>query len=126
MVWVGFNQDDWIFFDKVAFNADGQLFTWDIDYENKHTQVMWGGIAEWTGQEDVEPTTKARFLNDGIDTTLFNAELVDQMTLLANAKIAKIRFSGQGYRDHIVTDQEKANLKTFIELYGQYEDLGSD
>ena len=31
-IFVGFEQPDWIFFDHIIFNADGNKFTWLFDY----------------------------------------------------------------------------------------------
>jgi len=100
----GFKRSDWIFFDTITFKVDGTKFTWDTDYSDKKTQVVGGGqIAEWTVKSD-----------------LVSHDLVGQMTMIANSKSAKMRFSGEGYIDHVVTTSEKNNLKILLELYSYY------
>lgn len=103
----GFKQDDWVFMDKIIFNVDGERFQWDIGFGDRESQVLWGGIAEWTVQR-----------------SFFNNDLLDQMQKVVNGKSVKMRFSGrEGFRDHTVTAAEKANIKLFLELYGYYENL---
>lgn len=104
VAYAGFNRSDWIFFDTITFNVDGTKFTWDTDYSDKKTQVLGGGeIAEWT-----------------IRDSLTNPDLIRQMTMIANSKSAKMRFSGEGYIDHVVTTSEKNNIKILLELYSYY------
>ncbi len=67
--------------------------------------------------ETVDALKELNFYDNGV----LSSKLIQQMTQLSNANIAKMRFQGQGYRDHVLTDNEKANLKTFIELYYCYE-----
>jgi len=122
-VWVGFQQRDWIFFQKVIFNADGEIFSWTVNFQDRHTQVLWGSISEWVGQVPASPEEIASLQKYGVDSSLLNADLINQMRKLANAKSSKIRFQGQGYRDHVVTDDEKANLNNFLDLYQLYCDL---
>jgi hypothetical protein len=103
----GFQQDDWVFTDEIIFNVDGELFTWELEYGDRQTQVQYGGIAEWV--------TKHSF--DGTD-------LVNQMEKVANGKTVKMRFGGsEGHSDHVVTESEKANMKLILELYTYYENL---
>lgn len=99
----GFEQDDWIFFENIKINVDGEVTEWDVSYGDRQTQVMNGGVAEWTVKVD------------GINT-----DLLPTMEKIANSKTAKIRFSGSGYRDHTVTKAEKANIKLLLELYNCY------
>jgi tetratricopeptide (TPR) repeat protein len=105
IITVGFEQDDWVFTDKIIFKADNEKFEWYLDsLKDRQTQVIWGGVAEWV-----------RKINE------LDKDLVNQMEKLANANEAKIRFQGQGYRDHVLTQDEKENLKLFLELYYYYE-----
>ena len=119
----GFQQSDWIFFKRIIFDADGDKFTWNASgFGDTQTQVIWGGIAEWMGKaaadaETVDALKEFNFDDNGV----LSSELIQQMTKISNANVAKMRFQGQGYRDHVLTNNEKENLKTFIELYGCYE-----
>lgn len=103
----GFEQEGWVFFDKVTVNCDGTIESFEVGFSERQTQVVGGGtIAEWT--------TKVVFPLGTDDGTLALIERI------STAKSAKIRFSGTGYRDHVVTKTEKANLATFIELYNEF------
>jgi len=105
IITVGFDQNDWIFTDRVIFKADEEKFEWVIDsLKDRQSQVFMGGIAEWIRK-----------------ISSLDKDLINQMEKLANAKDAKIRFQGQGYRDHVVRDDEKANLLLFLELYKCYQ-----
>ena len=122
MIFAGFMQSDWVFFKSIIFDADGDKFTWDASgFGETETQVLWGGIAEWMLKAaiDVETIDAVKQYID-IDNRV-SSELIQQMTKISNANVAKMRFQGQGYRDHVLTNNEKENLKTFIELYGCYE-----
>lgn len=125
VVCAGFKQEDWIFFENILFDADGYQFTWDISgLHDTNTEVFWGGIAEWTikfAVSDESAKLIEKYSDYLSDSNKGSNELVEQMTKLCYANTAKMRFNGQGYRDHILTDGEKANLRTFIELYSFYE-----
>jgi hypothetical protein len=117
----GFEQKDWIFFDNIIFDADGYKFTWDVSGLNQtFREVYWGGIAEWTVMTQVSKDM-ATFSQQNQHDNRLSSELVEQMSILANSTSAKMRFEGKGYRDHVLTSSEKANLETFMELYGYYE-----
>lgn len=108
---LGFNDDDWVFFERITFNADGDIWDRDISFSDRQTQVIGGGnIAEWT----VIPVGK-----------YFDEKFKEEAMKLANAKDAKIRFSGEGYRDHTLNEKEKLYIKNFIELLEIYENESS-
>ncbi len=118
----GFKQNDWIFFDSVIFNVDGKRFTWDLSgFNNTRREVFWGGIAEWTLRTYLPQETIDIAEEYNLEHKCISGELIEQMTQLSNANIAKMRFQGKGYKDHVLTINEKANLKTFLELYDCYE-----
>jgi tetratricopeptide (TPR) repeat protein len=121
-IFAGFEQPDWIFFDHIIFNADGNKFTWLFDYGEPRREVLGGTISEWAANFQGRVETLSAFDEINIDPgNLINVALIKEMTRLSNAKSAKIRFQGQGYRDHVLTNHEKENLKIFIELYDYYE-----
>jgi uncharacterized Zn finger protein (UPF0148 family) len=121
-VFAGFEQPDWIFFDHIIFNADGNKFTWLFDYGEIRREVLWGTISEWAAnfQGRVETLNVLDELNIQ-PGNMINVALIKEMTKLSSAKTAKMRFQGQGYRDHVLTSHEKENLKIFIDLYNCYE-----
>jgi len=100
----GFEQDDWVFTDRIIFNVDDEIFKWELSFGDRDTQVFWGGISEWTNKFS------------GLDK-----DLLEQMGKVVAAKKAKMRFEGSaGHRDHTITANEKANIKLLLELYGYY------
>ena len=121
-VFAGFEQSDWIFFDHIIFNADGNKFTWYFDFGEPRREVLWGTISEWVanfqGSVDTIDVLDELNISPG---NMINVALIQEMTQLSSAKTAKMRFQGQGYRDHVLTSHEKENLKLFIELYNCYE-----
>jgi tetratricopeptide (TPR) repeat protein len=121
-IFAGFEQPDWIFFDHIIFNADGNKFTWLFDYGEPRRKVLWGTISEWAAnfQGSVETIDVLDELNIH-PSNMINTALIQEMTQLSSAKTAKMRFQGQGYRDHVLTSHEKENIKIFIELYNCYE-----
>lgn len=110
---IGFVQRDWIFFQSIDFYYDGNTKSWTIDYFDRQDQVIWGGIVEWY----TVVYSKTNFLG----VARLRVDLLDIMRNLANGKDSRIRFSGQGSRDHKLTGSEKNNLKNFIELYNLLE-----
>ncbi|MCD9022605.1 hypothetical protein [Cohnella silvisoli] len=103
----GFEQDNWVFTDKIIFNVDGELFNWEIAYGDRQSQVQYGGIAEWVTQHSFS-----------------NNDLINQMQKVANGKSVKMRFDGsEGHRDHVVSESEKSNMKLILELYTYYDNL---
>lgn len=98
----GFENSDWIFFDKIYFNIDGNKYSIDVAYSEQNTQVHDNGnISEWT----IIPMEGNNNLS------------IDAFKKIAESKDAIIKFSGKGYIDHVITDSEKQNLKKAIELY---------
>lgn len=107
LIVAGFAQDDWVFFDEVSFLVDNQRFSWNVDYGDRFTDVGWGDISEWYFALAYE-----------------NSNLINQITKIVNSDSATMRFSGEGYRDHIITKKEKKDLKTLLELYSLYDQIG--
>ncbi|RXZ80331.1 hypothetical protein EBB07_19430 [Paenibacillaceae bacterium] len=104
---VGFEQEDWIFFDRVIFNVDGERFEWSIDYFDRKSDVLWGSIAEWT-----------------VRVSIMHESLMEEMEKVAAGSVVKMRFSGSdGFRDHTLTVDEKGNLKAMLELYSYYSSI---
>lgn len=104
---VGFHQEDWIFFEKVIFVTDNSRFEWELDYFDRKSQVG-NGIAEWY------TVVHSDFLA-GIQSNVKNvSSLINE---LITSKTATIRFQGNGYRDHTVTEKEKQSLKDLWNLY---------
>lgn len=108
-VCIGYQQSDWIFFDKVIFSIGEARHQWDLDYFSRGSEVIFGGdIAEWylVGHSE---------LLAGYDDRLKN--LTPIMDSIINSDNAVIRFQGNGYRDHTITSKEKQTLKDLWTLY---------
>lgn len=115
---VGFEQDDWIFMDKVTFDCDGKQFKWDVTYSDRETQVLGGGtISEWVSRLDSEPFS----LLSGIDSRIDNMQpLIDAMR---GASKVKVRFSGDGYRDVTISN---SHIQQVVDLWDIYQLLKED
>lgn len=110
---LGFEQRSWVFFEKIEFVYDGQKKTWTLDYLDRDSQVIWGGIAEWYS---------VYYDTSDYGNSKIKTDLLDLLESLGNAEQAIIRFSGDGHRDHTLTNAEKSNLKHFVELYKLLEE----
>lgn len=99
----GIVQDDWIFFDSLIINIDGDVTNISRNSFDKYTEAIGGGyIFEYS----------VLYLQK---YPLFNA-LVEKMI---NGNEIKIRFVGKpekGNADHIITVSEKENLAILYEL----------
>lgn len=100
---IGFENDDWIFFDTIYFNVDGNKYSINVEYSDQNTQVHGNGnISEWT--------------NISIEENSYGLT-IDDFKEIANSKSALIKFSGQGSITHEITAYEKEQLKNAIELF---------
>jgi tetratricopeptide (TPR) repeat protein len=103
----GFQQRDWVFFEKVIFVIDGSRYEWDVDYFDRGSQIG-NDIAEW-------------YLVVHSDILAgYGGQLKDLSSLLdslISSNNATMRFEGQGYRDHEVTNKEIQTLKDLWNLY---------
>lgn len=114
IICVGFQQNDWVFFKKVIFAIDDTRDTWDLDYFSRGSEVIFGGdIAEWYLVAHSE--LLAGYHSQAKDM----AKLMDSIIKSNNATI---RFQGDGYRDHIITNKEKQTIKDLWMLYGILEE----
>lgn len=109
----GFQQEDWIFTEQVAFAVGNYRETYIIDYNDRYTQIMNGGICEWMYLNDLEYGD----LFDPID------KLVSKIT---TSKKTTIRFGakGNGTRTHILSTSEKSNVRNmykFCVLLNRYK-----
>jgi len=99
---VGFVQDRFINYKKVVFDIDGEIVEYEVSDEYKKVQSGYGLVAEWS------------LLFYRYDKN------IDEIKKIANGKNVKIIFEGKKYRSHVLTKNEKDNLKLFVELYGFY------
>lgn len=114
---LGFEQDDWIFFDSIQFNIDGSRLVHETGWldDAKQTQVLWGAIAEWI---HVSALSDEAF---GISVDSLQS---DSFLKIAESSKTIMRFQGEGFRDHTVTDFEKQEIKRayhLMELAGKYD-----
>lgn len=102
---LGFQEDDWIFFNEITFNVDGDLTTVKIKKSDVQKDTIWGdGIYEYI------PLSQSKYAN------IF--KLTEK---IINGNEIKIRFSGdQYYTDYVITDKEKQGLRDIYELYKCY------
>lgn len=116
-LYTGFNQDDWIFMDDIVFACDNKRHEYKVDFSDRKTQVLTGnGIAEWYVMADD---------SDGSLTGLvsYATDLTDLINDISKSTNNKIRFSGQGFRDHTISVAEKNNV---LNLWKFYKLLKSD
>lgn len=105
---VGFHQNDWIFFKKVIFLIDDIKSEWGIEYFDRQTQVIHGGISEWMH------VIHSKLLSDSMSRIKNLKPLIDN---IIESKSTIIRFRGDGYRDHVVTTKEKQTIEDLWKLY---------
>lgn len=102
---LGFQEDDWVFFNEITFNVDGDLTTVKIKKSDVQKDTIWGdGIYEYIS------LSQSKYAN------IF--KLTEK---IINGKKVKVRFTGDKYyTDYIITDKEKQGLKDIYELYKCY------
>lgn len=102
---LGFIKNDWIFFEQIIFNVDGDLTTIDVQYNDVLRDVIGGGyIREYI------PLRESNYSN-----------IYKLIEKIINGKEVKVRFTGeQYYIDYVITDKEKAGLRDIYELYQCY------
>lgn len=102
---LGFQEDDWVFFNEITFNVDGDLTTVKIKKSDVQKDTIWGdGIYEYI------PLSQSKYSN------IF--KLVEK---IVNGNEVKVRFTGdQYYTDYVITNNEKQGLKDIYELYKCY------
>lgn len=108
---VGFNQEDWIFMDKITCNADGDIFELDFDPFDRKSDVGWGtGIHEWVEIPVLEDSALKDYNT--------NPNMINNLKKLGNAKKALIKFRGDTRsRDYELTNNEKKTILNIIELH---------
>lgn len=99
----GFHNRNWVFYDKVIFNADNKKFKFAVTH--KKTQITNFFVSEWN------------YFNNITD-----AGLLEVIAELIHAKEASITFYGSGTFTHVLTAKEREILKSFLELYRTYFD----
>lgn len=108
---VGFIQDKWLFFNRVIFDCDGKRTEWSIDYSDKKTQLLYGGeVAEWYTSAYIDIDDEINYIGKikGID---------DLMEDIKNSKSVTVYFSGDGTKDHLMTEDEKSDIINLWELF---------
>ena len=102
---LGFQEDDWVFFNAIIFNIDGELTTVEVKKSDVQKDTIWGdGIYEYI------PLSQSKYAN------IF--KLVEK---IVNGNKVKVRFTGdQYYTDYVITKNEKQGLKDIYELYKCY------
>lgn len=99
---VGFIADDWVFFDRIAISADGELvYEADFDSDETVTDVLNGGtVTEWA----IVPI-------DFISS--------DELEQICSSEKAIIRFQNtkkEAKFDHLLAEEEKSSLKHCYQL----------
>ncbi|MET3695709.1 hypothetical protein SAMN05877753_102761 [Bacillus oleivorans] len=95
----GFGDSDWLYLEAIAFLVDGEQFTWTVDYYSVMDDYDEYGVYEWMIiDESIQPM------------------LLDDLRKIANSKNAVLRFQGNGYIEHIITDKEKEQIRLFLDL----------
>jgi hypothetical protein len=97
-MWMGTSTEDWLFWERVIFNVDGQIETYHVERSDKETEVITGGVLEWT---DVllDETWEAQFRR------------------MAHASLVKVRFEGKYRRDVTLSEGTKDKLQLILDLY---------
>jgi hypothetical protein len=89
--------DDWLFIDQVIINTNGTNATYDWEFERDNGDGM---IWEWYDESVYDPST---------DQTLID---------IANAKTAKVKFSGEHYYNvKIITPAQRMAIKKMLKIY---------
>ncbi|KEJ91736.1 hypothetical protein JS73_09235 [Synergistes jonesii] len=96
----GFSKDDWIFMEKIVLNIDGSIETIYVPYDERKTEVIYGGsIKEWVD-----------FLGEG--------DIYSYISRIANSKTTLVKFRGEKYsRSFTVTENQKNAIKQVLKYY---------
>lgn len=96
----GFSQDDWVFFEEIQFNVDGNRFNWSFGPFETNTEVGWGAIYEWASV-----------------TNLYYDDLTNQLEMLATASTIEFRYKGDtNWRDETLTSTHQQQIDNALEL----------
>jgi hypothetical protein len=106
--------NEWIFFDEIIFALDDERVEIDVDYIFKENQVFsYNKLKEYT--------LLAHTYNKNELAEASDFDTIDDFTLLVeniiNSEKSKIRYSGEGSIDHVITTAEKERLKEFWDIY---------
>ncbi|MDD4564252.1 MAG: zinc ribbon domain-containing protein [Eubacteriales bacterium] len=119
----GFQQDDWIFTENIKIDCDGTQYDYDVAYEDRNTQVIFGGgIAEWvvlmhddTGMDELADMTEATAFTD----------LSPLINSIRNSSSVRIRFTGEGYKDVTIPYNQCQEVGILWDVFKLLEQDGS-
>ena len=95
--------NDWVFFEKMIVNVDGQVFNLDFDYGEVDRDNGGGGVWEWV---DIVPSSNNIFM----------------LKLIADSESTIVRFQGETYRnDRELTAKEKKAISDVFTVFDGYE-----
>ena len=95
--------NDWVFFEKMIVNVDGQVFNLDFDYGEVDRDNGGGGVWEWV---DIVPSSNNIFM----------------LKLIADSESTIVRFQGETYRnDRKLTAKEKKAISDVFTVFDGYE-----
>ncbi len=90
--------DDWIFFDRIYFKADGERFSINTPHLTANNEVLMGGVRE-------------------IHEIKMNKKNEDFLRKIANASNVRIRFDGQYDRERDMMPIEIEHIRNMLGLY---------
>ncbi|GAA0338226.1 hypothetical protein GCM10008967_30610 [Bacillus carboniphilus] len=101
----GFGDSNWLYLESIAFLVDGEPFTWSFDYYSVMDDYDEYGVYEWMiFDESIQPM------------------LLDDLKKIAGSEDAVLRFYGEGYIEHKITEVEKEQIQLFLDII---EEMGA-
>jgi len=95
--------NDWVFFEKMIVNVDGQVFNLDFSYSEVDRDNGGGGVWEWV---DIVPSSNNIYM----------------LRLIAGSKSTIVRFQGDTYRnDRELTAKEKKAISDVFTVQDGYK-----
>lgn len=113
-----FTADDWVFTEKIKIACDDTTYSFEVDYSMLDTEVMSGGKIS----ESVILAHKPEY--SSIISYCVDFEPV--VNSIRNSKEVVLRFSGDGYEDFVLSDEEIENIIMMWDIYIALEDDSSN
>ena len=109
-MYFSFTNRDWVYMNSIIIDCDGVQFNLSVDSNNRNTAVYWGSIYEGTNYVHTPDSTE--------NGTNRHADLKPIIEAIESADTVAIRFSGKGgYKDVILSENEKADVKNMWAIY---------
>lgn len=109
-LYLGFQNDSWIFMEKIIIDCDGKQYTISVDYWDRITDVSGGDIREAYGI--IHGT-------NGYDHFMNLEPVINSMI---NAEVVTVRFDGDGKIDKVIPKKHINEIDILWQIYNVLKD----